>query len=263
VSAPAELLPTLERLGGFSRISAAPPPDSDAVPWAQALAPAPLQARFDAVRRALATGSGLPVEDVDPRVAVSATQVGLASRLWSVSLSSAALLGWVPDLRTANLVASPGHRGPVPLGLRDPDAGYAVASPAEAAAVIAEVVLEGSLADLDDACARVGRTAPLVLVSNAASSLVGAARVLAGHRPEAGGPAWALVRALVGHPVLAQGGRLHRAEDLPAGVGGPVERPGEVLVRTGCCVFYRLPGHGLCPDCVLAPRHPDRVTAAH
>lgn len=244
----AQVADALEQLGGFFALAAPPARGTDAVPWVEVLSETALEARFAAVRAALASSTGLPVEEVDPRVAVSATQVGLASRLWSVALAGAVLHSWVPDLSSAALVASPVHRGAVPLGVADPDRGMPIASTTEAAAVIGRTVTEGSLAALDEACARVGRTAGRVLLSNAASSLVGAGRVLASRRPEAADRTDELVRLLLAGPALSAGGSF--AED-------------GTFLRSGCCLFYRLPEHGLCPDCVLAPAHPELVTEAH
>lgn len=256
----------LAALGGFFALAAPPPPGGDAVPWVQVLADDALTARLAAVRAALAAGSRLPVEEVDPKVAVSAAQVSLASRLWSVALAGAVLHGWVPDLSPANLVASPVHRGEVPLGVRDPAAGYAVPAVAGDAAGAASVVsgtVVPSLGLLTDACARAGRTPRRVLTSNATSALVGGARVLARARPDHGPDAWALARALLERPEVAEGGSPVAAASLPAGTGGGMEHDGEVFLRSGCCVFYRLPGHGLCPDCVLAPSRADEVTPGH
>lgn len=253
---------TLHDLGGFHEVVASPQ-GADAAPWSQVLAKDALTARFAAVRGALATGSGIPVDDVDPKVAVSATQVGLASRLWSVTLASTVLHHQVPDLSPGNLLASPVHRGAVPLGMVDPGRRYAVTSVPAAVTLIEGLVVRGSLAALNTACAQVGRTPERVLVSNAASSLVGAARVLAMLRPEAGPRAWELARALLALPEVACGGGLQDPGGLPAGVGGRLEGPDEAFLRSGCCVFYRLPGHGLCPDCVLARHRPEQVTASH
>lgn len=266
----AAVLTGLAELGGFFELT--PPAGTDAVPWSVLLADDPLGARIDVVRGALARNSGLPVDEVDQKVAVSALQVGLASRLWSVALAGAVLHRWVPDLSSANLLASPGHGGPVPLALADPTRGYAVpateagADPdatSTAAEVIAQVVVRDSLRDLDDACARVGRTPRRALLSNATSSLVGAARVLATHRPQAGPQAWALARLLLLHPDLRPGGRALGRAGLPSGVGGGMERPEEAFLRGGCCLFDRLPGHGLCPDCVRAEHRPELVTPGH
>ncbi|MFK5585021.1 (2Fe-2S)-binding protein [Serinicoccus sp. LYQ131] len=268
------VLTGLAELGGFFELTQ--PAGTDAVPWSVLLADDPLAARIAAVRGALAAGSGLSVDTVDPKVAVSALQVGLVSRLWSVALAGAVLHRWVPDLSSANLLASPGHGGPVPLALADPTRGYAVtgteagAGPGAdpdatttAAEIIARVVVRGSLRDLDDACARVGRTPQRALLSNASSSLVGAARVLATRRPPAGPQAWALARLLLQDPDLRPGGRALGRAGLPTGVGGGMERPEEAFLRGGCCLFDRLPGHGLCPDCVRAEHRPELVTPGH
>lgn len=257
---PQALYADLDSLGGFFALAAPPPSGSDAVPWAEVLSPAALTARFAAVRTALAGSSGLAEDAVDLKVAVSATQVGLASRLWSVALAAAVLHRWVPDLSASSVVASPVHRGGVPLGLARPGAGYAVADLGHAVTVLAHTVVDSSLAGLHRACAAVGRTPTRVLVSNSTSALVGAARVLSGHRPDAAADAWTLVRLLLDHPAVAAGGSVVPRSDLDERVGGAMEHADEAFLRTGCCVFYRLPGHGLCPDCVLAPDRPQDVT---
>lgn len=250
-------------LGGFFTVAAPPGAGTGAVPWAEVLAEEALTERFAAVRHALAQSSGMPSAEVDRQVAVSATQVGLASRLWSVALASVVLHGWVPDLSPVNLLASPVHRGPVPLGVRDPGAGRAVGSTDQAVREIDRVLVHGSLAVLDEACARVGRTSARVLASNAASALVGGARVLASARPGQAADAWDLARGLLARPSDGLGARIVDPAGLPPGTGGAMGREDEVLLRSGCCLFHRTPGHGLCPDCVLAPAHPERVTPGH
>lgn len=253
----------LAALGGFFSVLAPPPVDSDAVAWEEVLAPAALTSRFSAVREALAAGDGLAVDAVELKVAVSATQVGLASRLWSVALAAAVLHRWVPDLGADSLVASPVHRGGVPLGLQRPDQGYAVADLSEAVDVISRTVVDDSLAGLQRACAGVGRTPERVLVSNSTSALLGAARVLTVHRPGSSADAWALTRMLLELPGVAAGGAMVARDGLDRRVGGAVDRADQTFLRSGCCVFYRLPEHGLCPDCVLAPSRPEGVTPAH
>ncbi|MGO0575159.1 (2Fe-2S)-binding protein [Ornithinimicrobium panacihumi] len=244
----ARVLTDLRSLGGFYALVSPVPAGSDALPWAEVLAEDALTARFAAVRAALAASTGMQPPAVDARVAVSATQVGLASRLWSPALGGAVLHGWVPDLSSANLVASPVHRGAVPLGVRDASAGVAVGSAAEAAEAIARLVVRDSLAQLHTACSAVGRTAVRVLVSNSASALTGAGRVLAGQAPEHTDQIGEIVRLLLAVPEVAAGGGFS---------------PDGSFLRSGCCLFYRIPEHGLCPDCVLAPAHPEQVTEAH
>lgn len=168
-------------------------------------------------------------------MAVSAVQVGLVSRLWCVALGSALLLDWVPDLRLPALRCTAGTAGPwhpVPAG---PPVGRRIGgSPTDRAAAVTGLVLPAVRA-VSDACATVGRTSPRVLVSNAASALVGGAQVVGRHRPDAVPVAEDLVSRLLEDPWLGSGGETH-----PEG-----------FRRSGCCLFYRLPGHGLCPDCVL------------
>ena len=265
-SGAAGLVRTLDGLGGFFSLAAPPPTASDAVGWTEVLSAPALEARFAVVRATLADGAGIPAGDLDPKVAVSAVQVGLASRLWSVALASVVLHSWLPDLSSSALLASPVHRGAVPLGVRDGGRGAAVASPQEAAHRIVEEVVASSLRDLHQACARVGRTPEKVLVSKSTSSLVGALWVLTARRPEHADDVAALGALLLADPAVRAGGGLVAADELPPGVGTAV--PGEdptdrAFLRAGCCVFYHLPGHGLCPDCVLARTHPERVTEAH
>lgn len=80
---------------------------------------------------------------------------------------------------------------------------------------------------------------PKVLRGNAASGLVGALRVLIDRVPS--GAAVELAAAL-----LADGGAL-------AGTGTFLheEGLGVAFVRRSCCLYYRVPGGGLCGDCVL------------
>lgn len=226
---PAQLAASLTDLGGFF------PWQVDLqglVPLRRALGHPDLPARFAAVREAMGTDTV-----AEPRVAVSAVQVGLVSRLWSVGLASAFLHGWVPDLSTALLRIAPRHGSPVPLASADPSAGRPATGPAEIADTLRDLVLGGSVGDVDRACAALGRTSPQVMVSNTASALVNAGRMLVRHRPDFGHPVDATVRILLADPRLARGG------SFPDGTAQ--------FRRRGCCLYYRLPGHGLCPDCVL------------
>lgn len=260
---PPDLWVSLRELGGFFELTE--PRGTDAVPWADALEPQALRPRIEVVRGALAQATGQQVDEVDAKVAVSALQVGLASRVWSVALAGVVLHGWLPDLSSRSLRASPVHRGKVPLGVVDPTAGQSVdpTDPHGAAHVLSGVVVQDALAQLDDACVAVGRVSAQVLRSNTASSLVGAARVLTSKVPSAGPTAWALAGALLAEPDLATGGTVRVRADLPAGTGGAMETQDEAFMRRGCCLYDRLPEHGLCPDCVRAERRPDLVTPGH
>ncbi|MFE9932999.1 (2Fe-2S)-binding protein [Streptomyces sp. NPDC005533] len=177
------------------------------------------------VGRRLGSGPG--------RVAASTAQLGIASRLWSLGLGCAALAGRVPDLAADRVWWRLPDAGSLELWLPEP-----ADRPAE---TLGESVL-GNLAVLDAGLRERFGVSPKVLRGNAASGLVGALRVLIDRVP--GGPAVALAGAL-----LAEGGAL-------AGTGAFLheEGLGVAFVRRSCCLYYRVPGGGLCGDCVLRTR---------
>ncbi|WP_046775889.1 (2Fe-2S)-binding protein [Streptomyces yangpuensis] len=167
------------------------------------------------------------------RVAASTAQFGIASRLWSVGLGCAALAGRVPDLAAGRVWWRLPEEGSLQLWLPEP-----AALPVDG---LGESVL-GNLAVLEAGLRRRYGVSPTVLRGNAASGLVGALRVLIDRVP--GGAAVETVRAL-----LAEGGAL-------AGTGTFLheEGLGVAFVRRSCCLYYRVPGGGLCGDCVLRTR---------
>ncbi len=228
----------LTELGGFAVFAT----DHDGLlPLATALEAGHLATRFAATRSGLATGTGLPVEQVQHRTAVSAAQVGLVSRLWSIALASVALHEWVPALTRDQVWIDASHRNPSPLAISDPEAGLPVDGTTSAVTAIEELVVHGGVAAITDACQEHGSTSARVLVSNAASSLVAAARVIGSKVPHRAVHLDEVARSLLERPWLAAGGAYRDTAEFK---------------RTGCCLYYRLPGHGLCPDCVLVrPGH--------
>ncbi|MFJ3723163.1 (2Fe-2S)-binding protein [Streptomyces sp. NPDC090045] len=167
------------------------------------------------------------------RVAASTAQLGIASRLWSLGLGCAGLAGRVPDLAADRVWWRLPAAGSLELWLPEP-----ADRPAE---TLGETVL-GNLAVLDTGLRERFGVSPKVLRGNAASGLVGALRVLIDRVP--GGAAVALAGAL-----LAEGGAL-------AGTGTFLheEGLGVAFVRRSCCLYYQVPGGGLCGDCVLRTR---------
>ena len=162
----------------------------------------------------------------EPRVAASLLFQGIAGRLWSPVLAVAALHGVVPDLDPARLYWRAMSPGPVLLAA--PGAG---GLPADASAV-RHVVVERHLRPLVEAVRAVTPVAEGLLWGNAASALTGALAVLARARPGAG---TRLVGELLDLPPLRGTGTLG-----PAG-----------FRRRSCCLYYRVPGGGLCGDCAL------------
>lgn len=229
----------LTELGGFAVFQTE---HDGLLPLATALDASHLAERFTATRSGLATGTGLPVAQVQHRTAVSAAQVGLVSRFWSIALASVALHDWVPDLSREQVWVDASHRNPSPLAIQDPEAGRPVDGLTSTVSAIEELVVHGGVAATTDACREHGATSAKVLVSNAASSLVAAARVIGRAVPQRAEHLDEVMRSLLERPWLAAGGAVSDAAGF---------------TRTGCCLYYRLPGHGLCPDCVLVrPGHP-------
>lgn len=168
------------------------------------------------------------------RVAASTAQFGIVSRLWSLGLGCAVLCGRVPDLGPGRLWWRLPDAGSLELWLPEP-AEFPGETPARA---LADTVL-GHLAVLDTALRERFGVSPRVLRGNAASGLVGAVRVLTDRVP--GEAAASLAAGL-----LAEGGPL-------GGTGTYLHEPGlgVAFVRRSCCLYYKVPGGGLCGDCVL------------
>ncbi|GII79556.1 hypothetical protein Sru01_45380 [Sphaerisporangium rufum] len=205
---------------------------------------AALRARIADFARRLGTG--------EPRVAASILFQGLAARLWSPVVGTVTARGLVPVDAAGCLRWRPAATGPLPL--RAAAGGGWLAVPADlpagrVAGLVYDAVVPGLLAPLADAVRDVVKIPAAVLWGNAASALAGTLRTLPPVRPDLGPAAARLVAGVV---------RL----GLLAGTGEPAEpAPGvHFFVRTSCCLYYRVPGGGLCDDCALV-RPPDRAAA--
>lgn len=182
-----------------------------------------LPGQVDAVRVRLAC---------EPRVAASLLFQGIAGRLWSPVLAAVAGHGVLPDLHPARTCWRPASPGPVLLAA--PGAARLRGGAAEMHGVIAERFLRPLVA----AIGSVTPVADGLLWGNAASALAGALTVLARARPGQAAAAGRLVEELLGMPPLRG-----------TGAFGP-----RGFRRNSCCLYYRVPGGGLCGDCALAPR---------
>ncbi|MEV6617401.1 (2Fe-2S)-binding protein [Streptomyces sp. NPDC051051] len=236
-------LTALRALGGFFALRTTPPPAPDGEPapllptLAQAYSAAPTGAPGDPL--ALRVGKvARALRAPEPRVAASVTQQGLAARLWSVALGCAVLYGAQPDLAPGLLRWDPDGSAPDDLWLTE-----VRARPGDAR-TLAATVLHGHLEPLAAALRARHRVAPGLLRGNAASALAGAARQLDGWarangRPDAAARSRALTAELLAHPLLA----------------GTVTPAGTAFRRRSCCLYYRVPGGGVCGDCCF-PRPP-------
>ncbi|WP_443046860.1 (2Fe-2S)-binding protein [Streptomyces sp. NBC_00267] len=226
---PTPALPTLARAYRVPPGKAAPVAPGEAAPDAsEEEAPDahgdPLSFRVRKVTRALRA----PEE----RIGASVAQQGLAARLWSVTLGCAVLYGSVPELAPDLLRWDPDASAPDDLWLTE-----VRARPGDAATVAA-TVLGGHLEPLHAALRARHRIAPGLLRGNSASALAGAGRLLeawarANGRPDAAARARTLTAELFSHPLLARTGTL----------------TGTAFRRRSCCLYYRVPGGGVCGDC--------------
>ncbi|MFE2353536.1 (2Fe-2S)-binding protein [Streptomyces parvulus] len=172
----------------------------------------------------------------EARVAASVAQQGLAARLWSVALACAALTGRIPDLAPELLRWDPDATAPDDLWLAE----VRSARPADTTA-LADVVLTAHLAPLTAAVHRRYGVATGLLWGNAASALAGAGRELdrwarRHGRTDTAERAGELTAALLAHPLIAGTGTL----------------TGTAFRRRSCCLYYRVPGAGVCGDCCFA-----------
>lgn len=164
----------------------------------------------------------------EPRVAVSVAQQGLAARLWSIALGAAVLHDAVPDLDPRLLHWDPAASAPDDLWL--PEVRLLPVT------ALDDVVRAGHLVPLNTALHTRYGVSRRLLWGNAGSALAATVRELerwagARGRPDTAARVRALATALFTHPDLA--------ETLD-----PVTRR-----RRSCCLYYRVPGGGLCGDC--------------
>lgn len=177
------------------------------------------------------TADRLGVTEV--RVAAATVHLGYAARLWSPVLHGALRDGVVPDLSGLRLATSPSLR------LNLPEArGWRLDGRDELSGLAYRMVIGQHLEPLRRGL-RVKIAAGL-LHGNAAAALTGALRVLVSAQPDLARPARETAQTLLGTGVLRGTGEL--------------TGPGLEFRRRSCCLFYRVPGGGLCGDCPLPAR---------
>ncbi|MEV5884303.1 (2Fe-2S)-binding protein [Streptomyces sp. NPDC052020] len=238
-------LAALRTLGGFFVLRASGPPPRPLPPLAEVYGTGTPGSRRDPLTfrvRKVAAALRAP----EARIAASVAHQGLAARLWSAALGCAALYGRIPDLDPDLLRWDPGAAAPDDLWLTG------VRPLPGDADTVAAAVLGAHLVPLATALRARYRVAEGLLRGNAASALAGAARELdrwarAHGRPDAAARARALTAELLGHPLLAGTGTL----------------TGTAFRRRSCCLYYRVPGGGVCGDCCFpAPPGPARSAGA-
>jgi ferric iron reductase protein FhuF len=183
------------------------------------------------------------VGSAERRVAASLVVLGYSARIVGPAVSVLLRDGILLDLRPPNVRYrfDPGRGFVLDLvragGWRDRAAGRGSVFDQWT-----RVVVDSQLDPLIEAVRSGVPVASALLWGNVASGLAGALRAVA-----ASG-------AVPPERCRAEGGRLLDCGPL-RGSGELTLRGGQVsFVRTTCCLYYRLPGAGLCGDCVLAHR---------
>jgi hypothetical protein len=238
------VLADVSRLGPFFAVTtgSAEVPDAHWRPMLDLQTdPAPLRDRIAHVRGVLGGPDG---QDVDDRVAASITFQGLAALVVSAPFAAAVLHGVLPLLTPRALHWRATASGPWLLWCPAP-AAVPVPDVAVAAAALAAALLEEHLEPLVTAVRAQVPVAESVLWGNAASAVASAKRLVVAQRPEAVERAAAVAQRL-----LAAGRFAGTGELLP-----PVD-PDRLwsFRRRSCCLYYRVPGGGLCADCILQAR---------
>lgn len=177
----------------------------------------------------------------DRLVAVSTFYLGFAARLFSIGLGAVAGYGVLPDLAPEQLWYRASH-GSVRLHLPNPTG----RTGGELASRLLPTVYDTHLLPLAVAARRLGPISEKLLCGNAASALLGAARVFDRHHGGGVGPAWRLGRMLCADERLATA--VSFTED------------GTDYRRNSCCLYYRTPGSRLCIDCALPGKPRPRNT---
>ena len=247
----AEVLAGLARLGPFFALDSHPAQSAPVPPW-RPLAelfqlPGVLGARVTAVRAALAAASGRSVAAVEPRVAASMTQLGLAARLACPALGVAVLTGGLLEVDPARMRWQPGGAGPVALSIPGDAIASATADRRDGASLadaLAASVLRGPVRALVEASRPFG-VSEQVLWGNVASVVSGAVALVGAAAPTVTGDA---APELVGR-VEALTARLLAQPPLQ----GRHQGSGPGFRRLSCCLVYRLADSSgpVCGDCVL------------
>lgn len=167
------------------------------------------------------------MDAAEQRVAASIFFLGFAARLWSIGLGALAGHRLLLDLDPARLLFCESD-GQIRLHVEHPVACHGD----DLESRLADMVHDGHLAPLSTALRPLTPISDKLLRGNAASALLGAARVF---DRNATGRGWQLARRLCADERLLDTIRFSNAG----------------YRRTSCCLYYRAPRGGLCGDCSM------------
>lgn len=164
------------------------------------------------------------------RVAASTFFLGFAARLWSIGLSALVGHRLLLDLDPERLLFRETD-GQIHLHIEHPVGRRCD----DLERLLADMVLDAHLTPLTAALRRLEPISGRLLRGNAASALLGAARVFDCRANSHTG--WQLARGLCDDQRLSDA----------------IQFDQKGYRRTSCCLYYRTPRGGLCGDCVLMP----------
>lgn len=170
---------------------------------------------------------GARISSTEYRVAASTLFLGYAARLWSLVLGGAVRDRRLLDLDPAELLWLDDH-GQIRLHVREPRGWEG----ADLVDLVRAMVLDRHLEPMVDSIRSAEPMSERLLWGNAASALIGAARVLDGDTRT---DAITVTETILRDPRLTD----------------TVDREGAGYRRRSCCLFYRTPVSGYCGDCAL------------
>lgn len=195
-------------------------------------------------RRTLARIAKLAPDAIAERVAASIVFLGLASRLISPLLAANAARGVLPLPDLEGLRWRPVESGPMPIAWHGLAAASADADPAKVAQMLTRTMTQTVIEPILEAFGSRFRVSRQVLWGNVASALAGAAGMIADAEPSHAQRSAAIVHHMLAIPPLLGTAVLTHPDP---------DRARWFLVRRNCCLYYRIPGGGMCGDCVLTP----------
>lgn len=195
-------------------------------------------------RQTLARMAGLATDAIAERVAASIVFLGVTSRLVSPLLAAAAVGGVLPVPDFEGIRWRPAESGPMPIAWHGLAAAGVAADPATAAQVLTRTTTRALIEPMLEAFGSRFLVSRHVLWGNVASALAGAAGMIADSAPIHAGRSAAIVDRMLAVPPLLGTAILTRPHP---------DRARWFLIRRNCCLYYRIPGSGMCGDCILTP----------
>lgn len=226
-------LDALSAFGEYFALSIEPCPHARSLP--ELVESGNLRDLIARTKDGMARMSGCTADRIPTAAAASSLQLNMVARLLSPAVASALALGAIPTPVDSDSPRWQARGHTVTFKYREllwqSDVGAAGFAPS-----ISDTLLDGPIAVVNAGFAALSLS-PKVMRGNVASAANGAVTVLAMTRPDLETAGRKLVGELLHTPTLEDAGTMS----------------GNRFRRNNCCLFHRVPGGGLCGDCVLTP----------